>query len=53
VPEGRLRIALSTQGDSLRVQWRETGLRNASEASRGEGFGSTLERAALAGLQAA
>ena len=51
VPEGRLGIELSTEGDSLRVSWRETGVPHAPGASRGEGFGSTLERAALAGLQ--
>lgn len=51
VPEGRLRIELSTAGDTLHMAWRERGVQSAPEASRRQGFGSTLERAALAGLQ--
>jgi len=51
VPEGRLSVELSMEDDSLRMQWRESGIPTPPEASRTQGFGSTLERAALAGLQ--
>lgn len=50
-PVGELAILLSVAVDQLRIDWRETGSVHVDPKSRREGFGSTLERAALKGLQ--
>ena len=50
-PEGNLVIQLNVVADQLRIDWRETGGPHVDAKSRREGFGSTLERAALSGLQ--
>jgi len=51
VSDGALAINLEERGETLRMTWSETGVPK-PEAQRHEGFGSTLERAALQGIGA-
>ncbi|TCR96297.1 response regulator [Rhizobium sp. BK418] len=48
-PDGSLAIATSTVGDTFRITWDERGS-PPLDASNREGFGTTLEKAALRGL---
>lgn len=52
IPEGKLAIELLTRDDGLRLNWTERGARRRDEVPVREGFGSTLEKAALQGLNA-
>ena len=47
---GHLAIRLEVSGDRLRMRWNERGIAQAGQRGH-EGFGSTLERASLQGLQ--
>lgn len=49
-PEGRLEIELTRETDNLRLVWEERVPSPLSPASGREGFGTTLEKAALRGL---
>lgn len=50
VPGGRLAVRLSVEDGRLLVSWEETNAPPSDAASRGEGFGTVLEQAALRGL---
>ena len=50
VPEGRLAVRLAAEGGELRVLWDETNAPPSDAASRRQGFGTTLEQAALKGI---
>ncbi len=52
IPEGKLAIELVTRHDGLQLNWAERGARRGEEVPAREGFGSTLEKAALRGLNA-
>lgn len=49
-PEGHLRIELTMTGDTLSLNWVERGAPCREQGAEREGFGSTLEKAALRGL---
>lgn len=49
-PEGKLNVELNTTSDTLRMVWREQA-EQFSRQNGSEGFGSTLERAALQGIR--
>lgn len=51
-PTGQLGIELTIEDDMLRFHWRERGSPSPSESVSRQGFGTTLERAALQGLRA-
>ncbi|MFC3075095.1 PAS domain S-box protein [Shinella pollutisoli] len=50
VPDGRLSVRLAVEGGELRVFWEETNAPPSDAASRRQGFGTTLEQAALRGI---
>lgn len=50
-PQGRLEIDLARQGDELHLIWQEEAEIPPSPVAGREGFGTTLERAALQGLK--
>ncbi|WP_232469091.1 sensor histidine kinase [Croceicoccus marinus] len=50
--DGRLSVELAMQDDRLTMTWAETNARSPKRKERREGFGSTLERAALTGIGA-
>lgn len=50
VPDGRLAVRLAIEGGQLRVFWDETNAPASDAASRRQGFGTTLEQAALRGI---
>ncbi len=50
-PDGRLKIDLARVDEDLRITWDEAGASPSPEASGREGFGTTLERVALRGLE--
>jgi two-component sensor histidine kinase len=49
-PDGRLDIEISAEGDLLKVNWDEHGVRISDEPAQRQGFGTALERAVLRGL---
>ncbi|MFK0333852.1 response regulator [Rhizobium sp. NPDC090275] len=49
-PEGKLTIDVSAADEVLQIDWTETGVSGIEKAPEREGFGSTLEKAALQGL---
>jgi two-component sensor histidine kinase/ActR/RegA family two-component response regulator len=49
-PAGRLTVNISALDEKLQLKWHEQGAPAAPEAVHREGFGTTLERAALRGL---
>ncbi|WP_182422148.1 response regulator [Aureimonas sp. ME7] len=51
-PEGRLRITVSQDNDVLCVDWQEEGVTPNFEPATRQGFGTTLEKAMLKGLDA-
>lgn len=52
-PSGRLTIEISVAGENLHVQWDEVGAQESVDGPSREGFGTTLERATLTGLDGA
>lgn len=50
-PEGKLEIELETSDDTLHLEWREEAPKAHAPTTGREGFGTTLERAALQGLR--
>lgn len=51
VPNGELRIDISAVEEMLHLSWIERGSPSAADTATREGFGATLERAALQGLK--
>ncbi|HEV7310325.1 response regulator [Ensifer sp.] len=49
-PDGQLTIDVSTGDEALHLRWSERASKDLSEVSDREGFGTTLERVALQGL---
>jgi two-component sensor histidine kinase len=49
-PSGRLLIDIQAIGERLHIVWEEHGSPRAAEPVQREGFGTTLERAALKGM---
>ena len=49
-PHGRLHIAIATTDDHMQVRWVECGSPPLDEKNVREGFGTTLEKAALKGI---
>ena len=50
VPEGKLRIEVEAADEMLSIKWSEAGALRVEGVPKREGFGSTLEKAALQGL---
>lgn len=50
-PNGRLSIDLSADSECLHMLWVESNAPHSTPETRREGFGSTLERAAISGVQ--
>ena len=48
---GRLSIDLSVENGTLRMIWQESNAPHSSPETRREGFGTTLEQAAVSGVQ--
>lgn len=49
-PDGKLTINVTAEDEHLEIQWTEAGVLRDQRAPHREGFGSTLEKAALQGL---
>jgi len=51
ISAGQLAIEVAVSGENLHVNWSETGVPRRLDAPSREGFGTTLERATLTGLE--